>query len=120
VPLGLVLVPIIAPIFFGQKAIKVSIQDADFKEKLESFSSKHLQWAKLMKEHIKQQENDCTDFDVIIKRHLAAFVKERLTTPRLRTPSLLQLAIRNPKNQTHFSTHYSISLTTNGRNIKAN
>jgi hypothetical protein len=49
VPLGLALVPIIAPIFFGQQAIQVSIHDADFKEKLETFSSKHLQWAKLMK-----------------------------------------------------------------------
>jgi hypothetical protein len=68
VPLGLALIPIIASIFFGQKHIKISIHDADFKDKLESFSQMHLQWAKLMKEHILQQENDGKDVDTIVNR----------------------------------------------------
>ncbi len=46
--LGLALVPIIAPIFFVQQAMEISIYNADFKEKLDSFSLKHLQLAKLM------------------------------------------------------------------------
>jgi hypothetical protein len=67
-PLGLALFPVIVPIFFGQKHIEVSIHDADFENKLESFSPKHLQLAKLMKEHIQQQENDGKDIDTIIIR----------------------------------------------------
>jgi hypothetical protein len=35
VPLGLALIPIIAPIFFGQKHIKISIHDANFEDKWE-------------------------------------------------------------------------------------
>jgi hypothetical protein len=68
VPLGLALVPIIAPIYFGQKHIKININDANFEDKLESFSPKHLQWAKLIKEHMQQQENDGKDVDTIIDR----------------------------------------------------
>ncbi len=68
VPLGLTLVPIIAPIYFSQKHIKININDADFEYKLESFSPKHLQWAKLIKEHLNQQENDGNDVDTIIDR----------------------------------------------------
>jgi hypothetical protein len=68
VPLGLALVPIIAPIYFGQKHIEININDTDFENKLESFSPKHLQWAKLIKEHMQQQENDGKDVDTIIDR----------------------------------------------------
>jgi hypothetical protein len=68
VPLGLALIPIIAPIFFGQKHIEISFHDANFEDKLESFSQTHLQWAKLMKEHVLQQENDGKDVDTIVDR----------------------------------------------------
>ncbi len=68
VPLGLTLVPIIAPIYFGQKHIEININDANFEDKLESFSPKHLQWEKLIKEHLNQQENDVKDVDTIIDR----------------------------------------------------
>jgi hypothetical protein len=68
VPLGLALVLIIAPIYFGQKHIEININNADFEYKLESFSLKHLQWAKLIKEHMQQQENDGKDVDTIMDR----------------------------------------------------
>jgi hypothetical protein len=68
VPLGLALVPIIAPIYFGQKHIEININDANFEDKLESFSPKHLQWEKLIKEHMQQEENDGKDVDTIINR----------------------------------------------------
>jgi hypothetical protein len=68
VPLGLALIPIIAPIFFGQKHIKISIHDADFEDKLESVSQTHLQWVKLMKEHVLQQEKDGKDIITIFNR----------------------------------------------------
>ncbi len=68
-PLGLAFFPIVVHIFFGRQCIEVSIHDADVKEKLESFfSPKHLQLAKLMKEHIQQQQNDGKGFDIIINR----------------------------------------------------
>jgi hypothetical protein len=66
--LGLALIPIIAPIFFGPKHIKIYIHDNNFEDKLESFSQTHLQWATLMKEHILQQENNGKDVDTIVER----------------------------------------------------
>jgi hypothetical protein len=66
--LGLAVIPIIAPIFFGQKHIEISIHNTDFKDNLESVSQTHLQWAKLMKEHVLQQESNGNDVDTIIDR----------------------------------------------------
>ncbi len=66
VPLGLVCLPVIAPTFFGMKTMKTSIYNLDFEDKLGSLSNKHLQWAKLIKENVSQQENDGRDDDKII------------------------------------------------------
>jgi hypothetical protein len=55
VPVGMVVFPTIAPIFFGQTPIQGCIHNNDFEEKMESISPIHLKWAKLIKEHIIQQ-----------------------------------------------------------------
>jgi hypothetical protein len=68
VPLGLACIPIIAPIFFGMHAVKASVYDSDFDDKLGLISAKHLQWAKLIKENVNQQENDDKDYDEILGR----------------------------------------------------
>jgi hypothetical protein len=66
VPVGMVVFPTIAPIFFCQTHIQGSIHDTNFEEKMESISAIHLKWAKLIKEHIIQQENDNDDVITII------------------------------------------------------
>ena len=68
VPLGLVCIPIIAPVFFGMPFVEANIHDSDFNEKLALLSPTHLAWAKLVKENINQQENDGKDYDKIIGR----------------------------------------------------
>ena len=68
VPLGLVCIPIIAPVFFGMPFVEANIHDSDFEEKLALLSPTHLAWAKLVKENINQQENDGKDYDKIIGR----------------------------------------------------
>jgi hypothetical protein len=65
VPVGMVVFPTIAPIFFGQTPIQGCIQDTDFEEKMESISPIHFKRAKLIKEHITQQENDNDDVIII-------------------------------------------------------
>jgi hypothetical protein len=59
--------PIAIPIFFGQKTFEGSIHDADFKDNMEEICPIHLKWAKLVKEHITQQENNGNDVSSIIK-----------------------------------------------------
>jgi hypothetical protein len=54
VELGLVSFPMVAPIFFGMHSVEASIYDTDFEDKLGLLSTKHLHWAKLIKEHIHQ------------------------------------------------------------------
>jgi hypothetical protein len=58
---GMVIFPTIAPISFGQTTIQGCIHDANFEENMESISPTHIKWAKLIKEHITQQENDNND-----------------------------------------------------------
>jgi hypothetical protein len=67
VPIGMATFPTSVPIFFGQKTFEGSIHDADFKDNMEEISSIHLKWAKLVKEHITQQENDGEYVSSIIK-----------------------------------------------------
>jgi len=47
------LVPILAPIFFGQKSIEGSVFDDDFVDKMKAISKKHGKWADLMVEFYK-------------------------------------------------------------------
>jgi hypothetical protein len=61
VPLGLACIPIITPIYFGMHAVKASVYDSNFNIKLALLSAKHLQWAKLIKENVNQQENNDKD-----------------------------------------------------------
>jgi hypothetical protein len=44
--------------FLQANTIQGCIQDTNFEEKMESISPTHLKRAKLIKEHITQQEND--------------------------------------------------------------
>jgi hypothetical protein len=44
--------------FLQANTIQGCIHDTNFEEKMESISPIHLKWAKLIKEHITQQEND--------------------------------------------------------------
>jgi hypothetical protein len=68
VPLGLACIPIIVPIFFGMHAVEASVYDSDFDDKLALLSAKHLQWAKLIKENVNQQENNDKYCDKILDR----------------------------------------------------
>jgi hypothetical protein len=68
VPLGLACIPIIAPICFGMHAVKAFVYNSDFNNKLTLLSAKHLQWAKLIKENVNQQENNDKDYNKILDR----------------------------------------------------
>ncbi len=70
VPIGMATFPTVAPIFFGQKVFEGSIHDQDFEDSMEEISPTNLKWAKLMKEHITQQENDGDHVSSIINRLL--------------------------------------------------
>ncbi len=62
------LVPILAPIFFGQKSIEGSVFDDDFVDKMKAISEKHDKWANLMVKFYNQQEESASDLDKIIDR----------------------------------------------------
>jgi hypothetical protein len=55
-------------IFFCMHAVKASIYDSNFNDKLALLSAKHLQWAKLIKENVNQQENNDKYCDKILDR----------------------------------------------------
>ena len=65
---GICLVPLLAPIFFGQKTIEGSVTDKDFVNKMTNISPKHGAWADLMKEVFNQLEENETDVDKIVYR----------------------------------------------------
>ncbi len=65
VPVGMVVFPTIAPIFFRKTTIQGCIHDTNFEKKMESISLTHLNLAKLIKEHITQQDNDNNDINTI-------------------------------------------------------
>jgi hypothetical protein len=58
--------PIIAPILFGMRAGEASVYNSNVGDNLGLLSAKHLQWAKLIKENVNQQENDSKDYDKIL------------------------------------------------------
>ena len=62
------LVPILAPILFGQKSIEGSVFDEDFVDKMSSISEKHGKWADLMVEFYNQRQESVSDLDKIIDR----------------------------------------------------
>jgi len=70
--LGLTRFPMIAPILFGLSTVEASIHDDDFEDKVGTMSPKHATWAKLIKEHFIQNENNekCMDkiFDRVYKQ----------------------------------------------------
>ena len=70
--LGLTRFPMIAPILFGMSTVEASIHDDDFEDKVGTMSPKHAKWAKLIKEHFIQNENNekCVDkiFDRVYKQ----------------------------------------------------
>jgi len=52
VELGVVSMPMVAPLFFGQKTVESSVHDSDFEDQLRYISPTHHQWAQLIKEHL--------------------------------------------------------------------
>jgi hypothetical protein len=50
VKLGMVQLPMFAPLFFGQNTIESSVHGADFDDKMAEISPLHLRWAQIMKE----------------------------------------------------------------------
>ena len=66
--LGLTRFPMVVPILFGMSAVEASIHDDDFEEKLGTMSPKHTIWAKLIKEHFVQNENNEKCVDKIFNR----------------------------------------------------
>jgi hypothetical protein len=70
--LGLICFPMVVPILFGMSAVEASVHDDDFEEKPGTMSPKHAIWAKLIKEHFVQNENNekCVDkiFDRVYKQ----------------------------------------------------
>jgi hypothetical protein len=65
---GICLIPILAPIFFGQQTIKGSVSDEDFVDKMAAISAKHSKWADLMKEVFSQLKENEIDIDKITDR----------------------------------------------------
>jgi hypothetical protein len=68
VELGVVYLPMVAPLFFGQKTVKSSVHDSDFEDQLRDISPTHHQWAQLIKERLTQEENDSEDLELVIER----------------------------------------------------
>ena len=66
--IAICLIPILAPIFFGQESIEGSVFDDDFVDKMKAISEKHGKWADLMVEFYNQQEESTSDLDKIIDR----------------------------------------------------
>ncbi len=56
VKLGVVYLPMVAPLFFRQKTIKSSVHNPDFEDQLRAISPIHFQWAQLIKEHLTQKK----------------------------------------------------------------
>jgi hypothetical protein len=77
---GLCLVPILAPIFFGQKSIEGSVFDDNFVDKISSITKKHGKWADLMVEFYNQRKESVSDVDNIVDH--------------LKIPSVLILTLR--------------------------
>ncbi len=65
---GICLVPILAPIFFGQQTIEGFVSDEDFVDKMAAISAKHGEWANLMKKVFSQLEENEIDIDKITDR----------------------------------------------------
>ena len=63
--------PMFAPILFGMSHVEASVHDDDFEDKIGAMLPKHAEWAKLVKEHFMQNENNgkCVDkiFDRVYK-----------------------------------------------------
>jgi hypothetical protein len=57
VELGVVYLPMVAPLFFGQKTVKSSVHNSEFEDWLRGISFTHHQWAQLIKERLTQEEN---------------------------------------------------------------
>jgi hypothetical protein len=66
--LGLTCFPMVVPILFGMSAVEASIHENDFEEKLGTMLPKHTSWAKLIKEHFTQNENNEKCVDKIFNR----------------------------------------------------
>ena len=66
--IAICLIPILAPIFFGQESIEGSVFDDDFVDKMKAISEKHGKWADLMVEFYNQQEETTSDLEKIIDR----------------------------------------------------
>ncbi len=66
--LGMVSMPMVAPLFFGQKTIESSVHDSDFEDQLRNISPIHHQWAQLIKERLTQEENNSEDLELVIDR----------------------------------------------------
>ena len=66
--LGAVSMPMVAPLFFGQKTVESSVHNNDFEDQLRYISPIHHQWAQLIKERLTQEENDSEDLDLVIER----------------------------------------------------
>ena len=66
--IAICLIPILAPIFFGQESIEGSVFDDDFVDKMKAISEKHGKWADLMVKFFSQQEESTSDIDKIIDR----------------------------------------------------
>jgi len=81
------LVPILAPIFFGQKSMEGFVFDDDFVDKMKAISEKHGKWANRV---YNQQEESASDLDKIIDRlksprHSNAPDPETFTSPGFKT-----------------------------------
>ena len=68
VQLGVVSMPMVAPLFFGQKTVVSSVHDSDFEDQLKYISPTHHQWAQLIKERLTQEENNFEDLELVIER----------------------------------------------------
>ena len=84
--LGLTRFPMVVPILFGMSTVEASIHDDDFEEKIGEMSPKHATWAKLIKEHFAQNENNekCVDkiFDRVYKQGSRDKINAKYVTDR--------------------------------------
>ena len=84
--LGLTRFPMVVPILFGMSKVEASVHDDDFEEKIGVMSPKHAIWAKLIKEHFAQNENNekCVDkiFDRVYKQGSRNKINTKYVTDR--------------------------------------
>jgi len=110
--LGITRFPMLAPILFGMGAVETSVHDTDFEDKVGALSPKHAVWAKLIKEHFIQNENNEKCVENIFDR-----VYNQGSHDKLNAKYVTDRSLDHEKSSTIPSSKFSTYRVENGRTI---